>query len=41
MLGPLYWRLAVARTPLPDGYLEKLQAAVIGALRASGTSATG
>jgi AcrR family transcriptional regulator len=35
MLGPLYWRLAVARTPLPDGYLEKLQAAVIGALRAS------
>lgn len=37
MLGPLYWRLAVARTPLPDGYLEKLQAAVIGALRASAT----
>jgi AcrR family transcriptional regulator len=37
MLGPLYWRLAVARTPLPDGYLERLQAAVIGALRASST----
>jgi AcrR family transcriptional regulator len=37
MLGPLYWRLAVARTPLPDGYLEKLQAAVIGALRVSAT----
>jgi AcrR family transcriptional regulator len=37
MLGPLYWRLAVARTPLPDGYLERLQAAVIGALRASAT----
>jgi len=35
MLGPLYWRLAVARTPLPDGYLERLQAAVISALRAS------
>jgi AcrR family transcriptional regulator len=35
MLGPLYWRLAVARTPLPDGYLEKLQASVIGGLRAS------
>jgi AcrR family transcriptional regulator len=39
MLGPLYWRLAVARTPLPDGYLEKLQAAVIGALRASAATA--
>ena len=35
MLGPLYWRLAVARTPLPDGYLERLQTAVISALRAS------
>ena len=34
MLGPLYWRLAVARTPLPDGYLEKLSAAVTAALRA-------
>lgn len=37
MLGPLYWRLAVARTPLPGDYLEKLQAAVIGALRTSAT----
>jgi hypothetical protein len=37
MLGPLYWRLAVARTPLPDGYLERLQAAVINALRAPAT----
>jgi AcrR family transcriptional regulator len=34
MLGPLYWRLAVSRTPIPDGYLEKLQAAVFAALRA-------
>jgi AcrR family transcriptional regulator len=35
MLGPLYWRLAVARTPLPDDYLEKLSAAVTAALRSS------
>ncbi|MFF5296934.1 TetR/AcrR family transcriptional regulator [Paractinoplanes globisporus] len=35
ILGPLYWRLAVARTPLGDDYLEKLITAVAGALRAS------
>ena len=35
ILGPLYWRLAVARTPLGDDYLDKLIAAVMGALRAS------
>jgi AcrR family transcriptional regulator len=35
ILGPLYWRLAVARTPLGDDYLEKLITAVTGALRAS------
>jgi AcrR family transcriptional regulator len=35
ILGPLYWRLAVARTPLDDDYLEKLITAVTGALRAS------
>jgi AcrR family transcriptional regulator len=34
ILGPLYWRLAVSRTPIDDDYLEKLGAAVIGALRA-------
>jgi AcrR family transcriptional regulator len=33
MLGPLYWRLAVARTPIDDDYLENLAAAVTGALR--------
>ena len=35
ILGPLYWHLAVARTPLTDDYLEKLTATVTGALRAS------
>ncbi|MFI7602696.1 TetR/AcrR family transcriptional regulator [Actinoplanes sp. NPDC049681] len=33
MLGPLYWRLAVARTPIDDDYLEKLVATVTTALR--------
>lgn len=33
ILGPLYWRLAVARTPLPDDYLEKMIAMVTAALR--------
>jgi AcrR family transcriptional regulator len=36
ILGPLYWRLAVARTPLEDDYLDKLISAVMGALRATG-----
>ncbi|MEV4637799.1 TetR/AcrR family transcriptional regulator [Actinoplanes sp. NPDC049548] len=35
MLGPLYWRLAVSRTPIDDDYLEKLVAAVTAALRGS------
>jgi hypothetical protein len=35
ILGPLYWRLAVARTPIDDDYLAKMTALVIGALRAS------
>ncbi|MEV6631319.1 TetR/AcrR family transcriptional regulator [Actinoplanes sp. NPDC051470] len=33
ILGPLYWRLAVARTELGDDYLEKLTSAVLAALR--------
>jgi AcrR family transcriptional regulator len=33
MLGPLYWRLAVSRTPIDDDYLEHLSTAVLGALR--------
>ncbi|MGX6604359.1 TetR/AcrR family transcriptional regulator [Micromonosporaceae bacterium Da 78-11] len=35
ILGPLYWRLAVSRTPINDGYLDRLTAAITGALRAS------
>ena len=35
ILGPLYWRLAVARTPIDDNYLTRMSALVIGALRAS------
>ncbi|TDB70082.1 TetR/AcrR family transcriptional regulator [Micromonospora sp. KC721] len=30
--GPLYWRLAIARTPLPDTYLDTLVEAVAAAL---------
>jgi AcrR family transcriptional regulator len=33
ILGPLYWRLAVARTPISDDYLERLTVAVMAALR--------
>ncbi|MFI2272888.1 MULTISPECIES: TetR/AcrR family transcriptional regulator [Catenuloplanes] len=28
-IGPLYWRLAVVRTPLPKGYVRRLVAAVV------------
>jgi AcrR family transcriptional regulator len=35
MLGPLYWRLAVSRTPIDDAYMEKLAAATTAALRGS------
>lgn len=34
ILGPLYWRLAVSRTPISDEYLAKLTEAVLAALRA-------
>ena len=33
MLGPLYWRLAVARSPIDDEHLEKLITAVTRALK--------
>ena len=33
ILGPLYWRLAVARTPIDEDYLDQLTAAVTAALR--------
>lgn len=36
ILGPLYWRLAVARQPIEDDYLERFTVAVTAALRATG-----
>ena len=33
ILGPLYWRLAVARTPIDENYLDQLTAAVTAALQ--------
>jgi AcrR family transcriptional regulator len=40
ILGPLYWRLAVARTPITDSYLTALTAAVLAALRSGSPTAT-
>jgi AcrR family transcriptional regulator len=40
ILGPLYWRLAVARTPISDSYLIKLTSAVLAALRSGSQTAT-
>ena len=37
ILGPLYWRLAVSRTPIDDDHLDKLIAAVAAALRVTAT----
>ncbi|WP_189080408.1 TetR/AcrR family transcriptional regulator [Mangrovihabitans endophyticus] len=34
ILGPLYWRLAVARRPIDDEYLERLTEALTAALHA-------
>jgi AcrR family transcriptional regulator len=34
MIGPLYWRLAVARTPLPKNYLSGLATGIAAALAA-------
>ncbi|WP_422770270.1 TetR/AcrR family transcriptional regulator [Plantactinospora sp. WMMC1484] len=34
IVGPLYWRLAVSRTALPDAYLSRLAAAVAAGLGA-------
>ncbi|HEX5541275.1 MAG TPA: TetR/AcrR family transcriptional regulator [Micromonospora sp.] len=36
MIGPIYWRLAVARAPLPGDHLPHLAAAIAVALRAEG-----
>jgi AcrR family transcriptional regulator len=32
IVGPLYWRLAVARTPLPDSYVSHLAVSIASAL---------
>jgi AcrR family transcriptional regulator len=34
IIGPIYWRLAVARTPLPQGYVSELATSVAAALGA-------
>lgn len=36
VLGPLYWRLAVTRTPAPEDYLDRLAASAAAAITASG-----
>lgn len=33
IIGPLYWRLVVVRTPLPQGYLDDLATAAVAALK--------
>ncbi|MCS0636020.1 TetR/AcrR family transcriptional regulator [Streptomyces sp. LP05-1] len=33
IIGPLYWRLVVVRTPLPKGYLDDLATAAVAALK--------
>lgn len=38
ILGPLYWRLAIARTPISDAYLSRLTEAVTAALAATATA---
>lgn len=38
IVGPLYWRVAVARTPFPPGYLRKIAAASAAALVAAAES---
>ncbi|MEV6353714.1 TetR/AcrR family transcriptional regulator [Streptomyces hydrogenans] len=36
MVGPLYWRLVVARTGLPKGYVDELTRATVAGLRTLG-----
>ncbi len=38
IVGPLYWRLAIARAPLPKGHIPRLAAAIAAALGAGGTA---
>jgi hypothetical protein len=35
IVGPVYWRLAIARTPMPKGYLPRMAAAIAAALGAA------
>nr|WP_309244467.1 TetR/AcrR family transcriptional regulator [Micromonospora parastrephiae] len=37
IVGPLYWRLAIARLPLTDSYLDRLVESVVAALGVEGT----
>jgi AcrR family transcriptional regulator len=37
--GPLYWHLAVVRAPLPRGFLDRLTASTVAALRAAAVAA--
>ncbi|MDG4786324.1 TetR/AcrR family transcriptional regulator [Micromonospora sp. WMMD1102] len=41
IVGPLYWRLAVTRTPLQEDYLQRMVAAIATALGADDTVAAG
>ena len=40
IVGPVYWRFAIARTQLPDAYLPRMAAATAAALGAVGEAAT-
>lgn len=39
IIGPIYWRLTVARTPLPPGYVTALAASIAAALGAPAATA--
>jgi AcrR family transcriptional regulator len=41
ILGPLYWRLAISRTPQPKGYLTHLATAASAALRSAAVAPAG
>jgi len=40
IVGPIYWRLAIARTPLPKGHIPRLAEAIATALGATAQTAT-
>jgi AcrR family transcriptional regulator len=41
IVGPLYWRLVIARTPPPPGYLSRLATAIAAAIAAACAAANG